>query len=57
MLTVVRRIELRGPAGVRWVPAAHRGAGALVLAGSSAFHAEGIRARRAAHGRPTAAAA
>jgi len=35
MLVVVRRVELSEPAGVRWVPADHGGAGALVLAGSS----------------------
>jgi uncharacterized protein len=35
MLVGVRRVELTGPAGVRWVPAEHGGAGALVLAGSS----------------------
>lgn len=35
MLAVVRRVELSEPAGVRWVPGAHRGAGVLVLAGSS----------------------
>jgi uncharacterized protein len=35
MLVVVRRVELTGPTGVRWVPEEHGGAGALVLAGSS----------------------
>lgn len=35
MLIVVRRVELSGPAGVRWIPGEHRGAGVLVLAGSS----------------------
>jgi hypothetical protein len=31
----VRRVALAGPPGVRWVPDEHRGAGVLVLAGSS----------------------
>lgn len=31
----MRRVELRSPAGVRWLPRAHGGAGVLVLAGSS----------------------
>jgi len=31
----LRRVELSRPAGVRWVPGEHRGAGVLVLAGSS----------------------
>jgi len=35
MLIVVRRVELSGPVGVRWVPDEHRGVGVLVLAGSS----------------------
>jgi hypothetical protein len=35
MLAAVKRVELLRPAGVRWVPDAHRGAGVLVLAGSS----------------------
>ena len=35
MLMVVRRVELLRPVGVRWVPDEHRGAGVLVLAGSS----------------------
>lgn len=35
MLAAVRRVELQRPAGTRWIPDAHRGAGVLVLAGSS----------------------
>ncbi len=35
MLIVVRRVELSGPMGVRWIPDEHRGAGVLLLAGSS----------------------
>jgi uncharacterized protein len=35
MLVAVRRVELSGPVGVRWIPDEHRGAGVLVLAGSS----------------------
>lgn len=35
MLIAVRRVELSRPAGVRWIPDEHRGAGVLVLAGSS----------------------
>jgi pimeloyl-ACP methyl ester carboxylesterase len=35
MLIDVRRVELSGPTGIRWIPDEHRGAGVLVLAGSS----------------------
>ena len=35
MLAAVKRVELSTPTGVRWVPGEHRGAGVLVLGGSS----------------------
>jgi hypothetical protein len=43
MLAAVKRVELRRPTGVRWVPGAHRGAGVLVLAGSTSHWSLGGR--------------